>query len=168
MRHLVPQLQRFNLALQSGARAASMPLLSYLCARAYNKTCHGFFCTIWHHAACRSNPCKFQQSPSLRQQEMVAFSTNSHPRIEKRVSGWRFPCWVSGSGGSPRWAGKAALAKSSLHAVRQYRPRRGASVVVPNATIFAICHWEKQDVLPRPFASLLSFFVLQRVRLRHV
>ena len=31
--------------------------------------------------------------------------------------------------------------------------------------IFAICHREKHHVLPRPFASLLSFFILQRVRL---
>ena len=30
MRHIVPQLQRFNLALQSGARSASMPLLTCL------------------------------------------------------------------------------------------------------------------------------------------
>ena len=49
-----------------------------------------------------------------------------------------------------------------------YRPLRGASVVVPNATIyiyiytymFAICHREKHHVLPRPFASLLSIFIL--------
>ena len=94
MRHIVPQLQRLNL---SGARSASMPLLTclpptyihtYLCARAYDKTCHGFFCTMWHHAACRGNPCKFQQSPSMRQEGMIAFSTNRHPRNEKRVSGW--------------------------------------------------------------------------------
>ena len=50
------------------------------------------FCTMWHHAPCRGNPCKFQQSPSLRQEGMIAFSTNRHPRNEERVSGWRFPC----------------------------------------------------------------------------
>ena len=64
--------------------------------------------------------------------------------------------------------GQAKLRLQRVLCMRFGRPRRGASVVVPNATIFAICHWEKQDVLPRPFASLLSFFVLQRVRLRHV
>ena len=64
--------------------------------------------------------------------------------------------------------GQAKLRLQRVLCMRFDRPRRGASVVVPNATIFAICHWEKQDVLPRPFASLLSFFVLQRVRLRHI